>query len=361
MRLLTLALCALISITLAIPVDQASSETTNLAVDCPIRPEVGPVSASLCADTDWLGYCHVYVTCEGSCFDVVDYGVAGMFGDGISSVMFPVGQSCKFFSGRNCDWKDGPWDGSFWGQRDVDWFANGPNDPNPHYSALNNKIRSFMCSHGTLTPSKMKRDDLALEAVEERGEPSFEVREKRADPESAEVATSSIVGQPITSDNTDDVPVRNPQKASSVIGHPTTSNKTQDVPRFTLQTCIDRDYGSCALWPGLFNGLCMNDPGHLALLISTKSIKLLEDQSCVLYKAMDCVGENVIITKSEPRLDYFPNEGGVTADMEGEISSVWCCQDPGQHSCDNTCLCYQGVTLEPGGNRRILERSPLLD
>lgn len=190
MKLLVAALSALVSITLAIPLEQA---TTNVAIDCPVRPQVGPVSASLCADVDWAGYCHVFVTCEGSCFDLVDYGVLDSFGDGVSSVMFPVGQECKFFSGRECDWTAGTWDGSYWGQRDVDTFTEGPNDPQPRHPGLNNKIRSFVCSHGSPPSTAMvqEREEPVSEVVWEHKERSPEVLEKRAIAESAEIASKS--------------------------------------------------------------------------------------------------------------------------------------------------------------------------
>lgn len=163
MKLLAAALSALVSITLAIPLEQ--QDTTNVAIDCPIHPNgVGPVSASLCAEVDWLGYCHVHVTCNGSCFDLVDYGILSSFGDGVSSAMFPVGQECKFYSGRHCDYNDGPWAGTFSGQRDVDWFHEYPSDPHPVHAELNNKIRSFKCSHDTL--SKAKRDEAVPELAE---------------------------------------------------------------------------------------------------------------------------------------------------------------------------------------------------
>ncbi|KAE9981436.1 hypothetical protein BLS_007408 [Venturia inaequalis] len=218
---LTVALGALLSTTLAIPMEQNAIQTTNVAVDCPIRPEVGLVAATLCADVDWLGYCHAYATCEGSCFDLIDYGVLDMFGDGVSSVIFPVNQPCKFFSRRNCDWRDSDWDGSFWGQRDTDLFAEGPHDPNPRHPMLNNRILSFVCSHGA--SNKMKREELAAEAIEEREEGSFEVVEERADPQSTEIASKSpsptilLVG--IANDSSQ--PLTDGSRSPSLWAHPT--------------------------------------------------------------------------------------------------------------------------------------------
>lgn len=194
MKLLTPVLAALLSLTLAKPLAQQTNNIENpnvTEIDCPVRPEAGKVSASLCSENDWLGYCHVFVTCEGSCYDLVDQGVIGNFGDGVSSVIWPVGQTCKFFSARSCDWTAGPWDGSFSGQRDVDWFGEGPNDKNPRHPMLNNKIKSFKCSHADTSvnepTSKVKREN-APEATEAPEESSTGALEQRAVSESADIA-----------------------------------------------------------------------------------------------------------------------------------------------------------------------------
>lgn len=359
MKLLTMALCALVSTTLAVPIEQGIIGTTNLAVECRIRPNSSPIAATLCAEVDWKGYCHEYVTCEGSCFDIVDYGVSGMFGDGVSSVKFPDDQPCKFFSGRNCDWRAGAWDGSFWGQRDVDWFADGPHDANPRYPGLNNKIRSFRCSHSSR--NRMKREDLASEAIEEPEERRPEVLEKRADAETTKIASKSP--SPNFSGGLANPPtnLHNRSETAHSSAHPTNQNtvastiqtRTETASDFLLRTCTSRDYVDCYLWAGMYAGECLAGKDN-ANLAHTKSMLLIEDQQCVLYRnSLGCSGDNVIITRSEPRLDYFPNEGGVTANIENQVGSLMCCVGwSSKEGCNGSCLCDIGVIPQPGSASR---------
>ncbi|QDS75605.1 hypothetical protein FKW77_006475 [Venturia effusa] len=457
MKLLVTVLYVLVSTTLATPLNTRQGDTTNVAIDCSAHPEQGPVSVSLCADKDWLGYCHDYTTCANSCVDLVDKGGLDKFGDGVSSVMFPEGQQCYFYTGRHCDQTDGPWDGSLWGQRDVDTFAEGPNDHDPRHSGLNDRIRSFKCAQvvkkrtvaesaqtavlstrqpsaasaaqpfsvttctgrdykncyewltmqggqclsGDQTPNLpdtksmiLKRDQQCVlysnsqncigdNVIIAKSEPRLDFFPNEGGvtanmegnvaslwccegPGKTEGCNGSClcdygaIPQPggkahsIQSARSshiedDKVAVRSVATADSVVGQLIVS-PLDDFPRFSLETCHFRDYHVCDLWPGLRNGQCMNYDINTATLTDTKSIILQPQQHCVLYENMYCKGNNVIITKSEPRLDYFPNEGGVVANMEANIQSVWCCKDYGRPECNGSCLCDYGVTIEPGLN-----------
>lgn len=160
--------------------------------------------------------------------------------------------------------------------------------------------------------------------------------------------SEAIESSPIEADS---IAVRSARTASSVVGQPIESDANA-AGYFTLQTCTGKDYGNCELWPGLINGRCLNNRPENNYLAHAKSIKLSEQQSCVLSTHSDCSGENVVIAQSEPRLDFFPFEGGVIADMEDKIQSVWCCQGPGSADCGGTCLCDNGVTMQPGGPAR---------
>jgi hypothetical protein len=127
----------------------------DLTIDCNGKRTIG---VGLCADINFGGYCHDFLHCESSCYDLIDYGAKDAFGSGVSSFVMPKGQACEFFAGRNCDHSSDN-AGSYESQPDMAVFRNGGGTDNVH---MNDKTNSWVCFYG----SKNKRDDSTPELTE---------------------------------------------------------------------------------------------------------------------------------------------------------------------------------------------------
>jgi hypothetical protein len=127
------------------------------AISCPVRGRT--VQLGLCADINYGGNCQDFTQCENSCYDLVDYGVINSFGDGVSSLVFPKGQECKFFTGRRCDFNQ-DWEGTYESQPEMDIWRDGSETVTVN---LDNRVLSWICAAGTAS-----KRDAAPEVVDSR-------------------------------------------------------------------------------------------------------------------------------------------------------------------------------------------------
>jgi hypothetical protein len=329
-----LALGCILTLAHSVPVEN------NLALDCNGKQTI---QVGLCADINFGGYCHDFTNCPTSCYDLIDYGMLDSFGRGVSSFVMPKGQFCQFFAGRECDVSSDN-TGSYESQPDMDIFRNGAFTEDVHF---NDKTVSFRCAHGSLSKRRVSTVVASVtdnSATDNNDEDSLPIEPSKTNVSSA---TDSATENSVTDDDDDSSPIELIEReVSSAVASSNDSKRNPPVP-IKVGLCRHINYGNCRNY-NFEVGSCY-DISYNPSLVGFASAMLDPDTQCVLYDDHDCKGENIIISMSEPNLNFMPNEN-VIANFNYRMTSMWCCSNKGHtggRKCNGSCICDKtGIWIE---------------